>query len=80
VRVIKGGALTYSFTLITSAHRIINLKTRIMKRFKVTYNYFDGGKKRIAIRILEALDRDHAIMIMAMWPKLILKVEQYEKI
>jgi hypothetical protein len=51
-----------------------------MKRFKVTYNYFDGGKKRIAIRILEALDRDHAIMQMAMWPKLILKVEQYEKI
>ena len=46
-----------------------------MKRFKVTYNYFDGGKKRIAVRILEALDRDHAIMLMAMWPKLILKVE-----
>jgi hypothetical protein len=51
-----------------------------MKRFKVTYNYFDGGKKRIAIRILEALDREHAIMLMAMWPQLILKVEQYEKI
>jgi len=49
-----------------------------MKRFKVTYNYFDGGKKRIAIRILEALDREHAIMKMAMWPKLILKVEQYD--
>jgi len=46
-----------------------------MKRFKVTYNYFEGGKKRIAVRILEALDRDHAIMLMAMWPKLILKVE-----
>jgi hypothetical protein len=51
-----------------------------MKRYKVTYNYFENGKKRIGIRILEALDRDHAIMIMAMWPKLILKVEQYEKI
>jgi len=46
-----------------------------MKRYKVTYNYFESGKKMIAIRILEALDRDHAIMIMAMWPKLILKVE-----
>ena len=56
------------------------LNLRAMKRFKVTYNYFDGGKKRIAVRILEALDRDHAIMIMAMWPKLILKVEQYEKV
>ena len=51
-----------------------------MKRFKVTYNYFENGKMRIGIRILEALDRDHAIMIMAMWPKLILKVEQYEKV
>ncbi len=57
---------------------MITINTTSMKRFKVTYNYFDGGKKRIAIRILEALDRDHAIMIMAMWPKLILKVEQYE--
>jgi hypothetical protein len=46
-----------------------------MKRFKVTYNYFEGGNKRIAIRILEAFDRDHAINLMAMWPKLILKVE-----
>jgi hypothetical protein len=80
VREIKGGALIYSFTWTTSAYRIINLKTRLMKRFKVTYNYFDGGKKRVGIRILEALDRDHAIMIMAMWPRLILKVEQYEKI
>ena len=51
----------------------INL--RAMKSYKVTYNYFDGGKKMIGTRILEALDRDHAIMIMAMWPKLILKVE-----
>ena len=57
---------------------MITTNTISMKRFKVTYNYFDGGKKRIAIRILEALDRDHAIMLMAMWPKLILKVEQYE--
>ena len=46
-----------------------------MKRYKVTYNYFESGKKMIGTRILEALDRDHAIMIMAMWPKLILKVE-----
>ena len=50
-----------------------NMET--MKRYKVTYNYFESGKKRIAIRILEALDKDHAIMQMAMWPKLILKVE-----
>jgi hypothetical protein len=57
---------------------MITTNTISMKRYKVTYNYFDGGKKRIAIRILEALDREHAIMIMAMWPKLILKVEQYE--
>ena len=55
-----------------------NINLRAMKRYKVTYNYFEGGKKRIGIRILEALDRDHAIMIMAMWPKLILKVEQYD--
>jgi hypothetical protein len=47
-----------------------------MKRYKVTYNFFDGGKKMVGTRILEALDRDHAIMIMAMWPKLILKVEK----
>ena len=46
-----------------------------MKRYKITYNYFESGKKRIAIRILEALDREHAINLMAMWPKLILKVE-----
>ena len=46
-----------------------------MKRYKVTYNYFESGKKRIAIRILEALDKEHAINLMAMWPKLILKVE-----
>ena len=46
-----------------------------MKSYKVTYNYFDGEKKMIGTRILDAIDRDHAIMIMAMWPKLILKVE-----
>ena len=55
---------------------MITINTISMKRYKVTYNYFDGGKKRIAIRILEALDRDHAIMLMAMWPQLILKVEK----
>jgi len=46
-----------------------------MKRYKVTFNYFESGKKRIGIRILEALDRDHAILRMAMQRKLILKVE-----
>lgn len=46
-----------------------------MKRYKVTYNYFESGKKRIAIRILEALDKEHAMQLMAMWPRLILKVE-----
>jgi hypothetical protein len=64
--------------LVMMCREMITTNTISMKRFKVTYNYFDGGKKRIAIRILEALDRDHAIMLMAMWPKLILKVEQYE--
>ena len=54
---------------------MITTNTTSMKRYKVTYNYFDGGKKMIGTRILDALDRDHAIMIMAMWPKLILKVE-----
>ena len=54
---------------------MITTNTTSMKRYKVTYNYFDGGKKMVGTRILEALDRDHAIMIMAMWPKLILKVE-----
>ena len=48
---------------------------RPMKSYKVTYNYFDGGKKMVGTKILDALDRDHAIMIMAMWPRLILKVE-----
>jgi hypothetical protein len=46
-----------------------------MKRYKVTFNYFENGKKRIGIRILEALDKEHALQLMAMWPKLILKVE-----
>jgi len=46
-----------------------------MKRYKVTFNYFESGKKRIGIRILEALDKEHALQFMAMWPKLILKVE-----
>lgn len=46
-----------------------------MKRYKITYNYFESGKKRIAIRILEALDKEHAMQLMAMWPRLILKVE-----
>ena len=46
-----------------------------MKRYKITYNYFESGKKRIAIRILEALDKEHALQLMAMWPRLILKVE-----
>lgn len=56
----------------------LHFNKRQMKRYKVTYNYFESGKKHIGIRILEALDKDHAIMLMAMWPKLILKVEDYE--
>jgi hypothetical protein len=47
-----------------------------MKRYKVTYNYFEGGEKLIGIRILEAYDKEHALQLMAMWPKLILKVEK----
>ena len=46
-----------------------------MKRFKVTYNYFLDGKKRLGIRILEAYDRDHAILKMDLYRPLILKVE-----
>jgi hypothetical protein len=46
-----------------------------MKRYKVTYNYFESCKKMIGIRILEALDKEHALQLMAMWPRLILKVE-----
>jgi len=46
-----------------------------MKKYKVTYNYFEDGKKRIGIRILEAFDRDHAILKMDLYRPLILKVE-----
>lgn len=46
-----------------------------MKKFKVTYNYFEDGKKRLGIRILEAFDRDHAILKMDLYRPLILKVE-----
>lgn len=46
-----------------------------MKKFKVTYNYFLDGKKRLGIRILEAYDRDHAIIKMDLHRPLILKVE-----
>jgi hypothetical protein len=46
-----------------------------MKRFKVTYNYFESGKKRIGIRILEAFDREHAILKMDLHPELILKIQ-----
>ena len=46
-----------------------------MKRYKVTYNYYESGKKMVGTRILEALDKEHAIQLMAMWPRLILKVE-----
>jgi hypothetical protein len=46
-----------------------------MKKFKVTYNYFENGKKRLGVRILEAYDRDHAIIKMDLYRPLILKVE-----
>ena len=46
-----------------------------MKRYKVTYNYFLDGKKRLGIRILEAYDRDHAILKMDLHRPLILKIE-----
>jgi len=46
-----------------------------MKRYKVTFNYFEGGKKRLGIRILEAFDREHAILKMDLYRPLILKVE-----
>ena len=52
-----------------------------MKKFKVTYNYFldtQCRKKRIGVRLLEAYDRDHAIIKMNLHPNLILKVETYE--
>lgn len=46
-----------------------------MKRFKITFNYFENGKKRLGVRILEAYDRDHAIIKMDLHPQLILKVQ-----
>jgi len=46
-----------------------------MKRYKVTFNYFENGKKRLGIRILEAFDREHAILKMDLYRPLILKVE-----
>jgi hypothetical protein len=46
-----------------------------MKRYKITYNYFLDGKKRLGIKILEAYDRDHAILKMDLYRPLILKVE-----
>ena len=46
-----------------------------MKRYKVTFNYFENGKKRLGIRILEAYDRDHAILKMDLHPELILKIQ-----
>ncbi len=49
-----------------------------MKRYKVTFNYFEGGKKRIGIRILEAFDREHAILKMDLHPELILKIQTYD--
>jgi hypothetical protein len=49
-----------------------------MKRFKVTFNYFLDGKKRLGIRILEAYDRDHAIIKMDLHPELILKIQTYD--
>ena len=38
-----------------------------MKRYKITYNYFldtQCTKKRIAIKILEAYDKEHAIQLI----------------
>jgi hypothetical protein len=46
-----------------------------MKSYRVTFNYFEGRKKLIGTRMIEALDKDHAFMLMAMWPRLILKIE-----
>ena len=49
-----------------------------MKHYKITYVfYLDSNctKKNIGYRVLKALDRDHAILRMAMQRKLILKVE-----
>ena len=49
-----------------------------MKHYKITYLFYldtQCTKKTIGYRVLKALDRDHAIMRMAMQRKLILKVE-----
>ena len=54
---------------------MITINTISMKRYKVTYNYFESGKKMVGTMILEALDKEHALQLMAMWPRLILKVE-----
>lgn len=50
-----------------------------MKHYKITYVFYldtQCTKKTIGFRVLKALDRDHAIMRMAMQRKLILKVER----
>ena len=49
-----------------------------MRHYKITYVFYLDSKctkKTIGYRVLKALDRDHAIMLMAMQRKLILKVE-----
>jgi hypothetical protein len=49
-----------------------------MKHYKITYVFYldtQCTKKTIGYRVLKALDRDHAILLMAMQRKLILKVE-----
>ena len=49
-----------------------------MKHYKITYVFYldtQCTKKTIGYRVLKALDRDHAILRMAMQRKLILKVE-----
>lgn len=49
-----------------------------MRHYKITYVFYldtNCTKKTIGYRVLKALDRDHAIMRMAMQRKLILKVE-----
>jgi len=49
-----------------------------MKHYKITYVFYldtQCTKKTIGYRVLKALDREHAIMRMAMQRKLILKVE-----
>jgi hypothetical protein len=69
-------ASTLNFTWTIWNIKILTIiKLLKMKRYKVTFNYFESGKKRIGIRILEAYDKEHAMQLMSMWPKLILKVE-----